>query len=254
MVKSFLNRPSTGFTLTIVFTIITSGLSYLSVRKFSDSEKWVNHTDQVRSKLEKVISFMKDAETGQRGYLLTGNELFLAPYLQAEHLVRSTMDTIQTLTLDNPSQQGEFKGLKTAVNAEFDLLRATIAQKGSGGQTSLDVLLMAKSYLDRTRLIINRMENREEVLLATRISTLHLYGTLTCLTIFFAFLVSLVITVYYYNRTVKSFAKRLALADELREEAHYLVSNVSKLKDFASRIEKGEYGLEINLDHDGLRR
>ncbi len=78
MKTSFINRPISGFIISIVFTIATSAFSFYSIEKFFKSEQWVEHTNMVRGKLESIISKMKDAETGQRGFLLTGNEVSLS--------------------------------------------------------------------------------------------------------------------------------------------------------------------------------
>lgn len=214
--KTFFNLPIMGLIVSIIFTIASSTLSYFLVQQFFKSEKWVAHTDTVRGKLESVVSFMKDAETGQRGFLLTGNAKFLEPFNGSETLVRNAFDTVKILTADNVAQQQEFKGLKEMIDAKYTLLKSTIAQKEIGGMISLDVLLMGKSYMDRTRTIITRMENREGILLSTRLATLNLYGTISLISIALAFLISLGSTIYFYRRTVRDFEGRLKLEEEVR--------------------------------------
>ncbi|RZK40584.1 MAG: hypothetical protein EOO90_14480 [Pedobacter sp.] len=248
---SFINRPISGFIISIVFTIATSAFSFYSIEKFFKSEQWVEHTNMVRGKLESIISKMKDAETGQRGFLLTGNEVFLEPYSKSEMLVRSAFDTVRVLTADNGAQQSELRGLMELIDAKFDLLKSTIAQKRQGGLVSAEVLLMGKSYMDRIRTTITRMENREEILLAVRLATSKVDGIITQGSIVLAFLISLASTIFFYNRTVKNYSERLRLEQSLRDETANLERRIEFLKSHSERIGDGEYG--IQLDRDQLR-
>ena len=69
-----------GFAVAFAALIVVGATSYLSTRKLLDTSQWVSHTHQVLEKLEGVLSLLKDAETGQRGYLLTGEDHYLEPY------------------------------------------------------------------------------------------------------------------------------------------------------------------------------
>lgn len=251
MKTTFINRPSTGFAISILFTICTCAFSYYSIDKFFKSEQWLEHTSIVRGKLESIISSMKDAETGQRGYLLTGNEVFLEPYRNSERLVRSAFDTVQMLTADNAAQQAEFKGLKQLIDSKFELLKNTIEQKRGGGKVSLEVLLMGKSYMDRARTTVTRMENREETLFAVRSATTNTDGIVTQVSIVLAFVISLASTVFFYNRTLDNYAERLRLEEEIRTEALNVERRLASIKKHSERIGNGEYG--IQLDPEQLR-
>lgn len=205
----------------------------------------------MRGKLESIISTMKDAETGQRGFLLTENELFLQPYTTSGMLVRSAFDTLRVLAADNGAQQAEWSGLKQLIDAKFELVKNTIAQKKRGGLVTTEVLLMGKSYMDRTRTTITRMENREEILLAVRLATSKLDGTITQVSIIPAFLISLASTVFFYNRTVKNYSERLRLEQSLRDESANLERRIALLESHSERIGDGKYGNQ--LDEDQLR-
>ena len=96
-------RIGYGFSLLIVLTI---GLvSFLTLQRLLKSNQAVSHSGQVMQKLEQVLSVMKDAETGQRGYLLTGRANFLEPYNGAYNEDLNLTGELTTLTADNPQQQ-----------------------------------------------------------------------------------------------------------------------------------------------------
>ena len=71
----------------------------------SESTAWVLHSRQVLFQLEETESTLKDAETGQRGYLLTGDTKYLAPYDRAQAEIDSHIASLARLTADNPAQQ-----------------------------------------------------------------------------------------------------------------------------------------------------
>ncbi|SHN07139.1 CHASE3 domain-containing protein [Chitinophaga sp. CF418] len=79
--ESYLQKKSADWIWTItVLLVVSSVASFFSIRNLLQSAFWVDHTNAVIYRLENTLSFMKDAETGQRGYLLTGDEDFLEPY------------------------------------------------------------------------------------------------------------------------------------------------------------------------------
>src|ERR1700750_1252219 len=84
-----------GFGLSLLILVITSVASFSSIRNLMDSSKWVDHTDSVINELNMTLSSLKDAETGQRGFLLTDDTAFLQPYYGAHERTLSTLDNIQ---------------------------------------------------------------------------------------------------------------------------------------------------------------
>src|SRR3981189_1388077 len=94
-----------GFGLSLLILVISSVASFSSIQNLLDSSKWVDHTDSVINELNMTLSSLKDAETGQRGFLLTDDTAFLRPYNGAHEKVLALADTVQRLTADNPVQQ-----------------------------------------------------------------------------------------------------------------------------------------------------
>ena len=76
-----------------------------NLRAVAEADKWVTHTHVAIQDLERLMSALKDEETGQRGYLLTGEEIYLEPYQAAPGLARSNLADLKQLTLDNLAQQ-----------------------------------------------------------------------------------------------------------------------------------------------------
>lgn len=80
-------------------------ISYRNILQLADDQRRVSHTHQVLTELEVTLSMLKDAESGQRGYLLTGNDRYLQPYQKAIDDINSRLDKLRQLTQENPRQQ-----------------------------------------------------------------------------------------------------------------------------------------------------
>jgi len=78
--SSFRRNLIVGFGLSLLILIATSIASFISIRGLLSGAEWVNHTNVVMNNLEGVLSNLKDAETNQRGFLLTNDPEFLADY------------------------------------------------------------------------------------------------------------------------------------------------------------------------------
>ena len=73
-------RLVAGFGLAALTLLMIASISYRNANLLIETEHWVAHTHQVRAELADLLSHLKDAETGQRGYIITGEESYLDPY------------------------------------------------------------------------------------------------------------------------------------------------------------------------------
>ena len=84
-----------GFSISMVILMASSAASWVSIRNLLQSSDLVEHSNKVVTDLNETLSMMKDAETGQRGFLLTGNEVFLQPYNGTLAKVNNKLDRIR---------------------------------------------------------------------------------------------------------------------------------------------------------------
>ena len=119
--KTFLNGvlfTCLGILLMLFYYMLYNQLNYLN--KSSDQ---VIHTALVKLKLEQTFSTIKDAETGQRGYLLTHDSVFLAPYFKAESTYERNILILDSLTADNIQQKDNLQILTDYVLFPFQLFQ-----------------------------------------------------------------------------------------------------------------------------------
>jgi signal transduction histidine kinase/CHASE3 domain sensor protein len=117
-------------------------VAYRNTLLFIENSARVTHTHQVLDALGGVLSQLKDAETGQRGYLLTGDERYLAPYQSAIGKVDGSIQRLQRLTADNPRQQRRLQALTRLVGAKLDELRQTVELRRNEGFVAAQAIVL----------------------------------------------------------------------------------------------------------------
>ncbi|WP_395710477.1 CHASE3 domain-containing protein [Reyranella sp.] len=147
----------------VILAVIVAVAGYLAYKQTNDQE-WVRHTANVQARLSHVLVLLLDSETGERGYLVTGDENYLEPYNRAAPNVISEIESIRKLTGDNPSQQTAIATLRDAVTQRLDELRALIELRRAGQTEQVLARLRTdagKVAMDRAREIVGQMQAEE---------------------------------------------------------------------------------------------
>src|ERR1700689_1929110 len=98
-------RLIVGFGLSALTLVLVAIVSYRNANLLIENDALVEHSHQVRIDFSEILSELKDAETGQRGYLLTGDDSYLEPHTKAVAEMQTTLTDLRKLTADNPDQQ-----------------------------------------------------------------------------------------------------------------------------------------------------
>ncbi len=107
------------FVIAVFILLFLSSIAYKHNQDLNESSKLVMHTYEINIQLERLMSAIKDAETGQRGYIITRNGRFLAPYLYSRDKVNASFITLKKLTADNPIQQQNLENLFKLIIQRF---------------------------------------------------------------------------------------------------------------------------------------
>lgn len=107
------------FVIAVFILLFLSSIAYKHNQDLNESSKLVMHTYEINIQLERLMSAIKDAETGQRGYIITRNNRFLTPYLYSRDKVNTSFITLKKLTADNPAQQQNLRRLFTLIIQRF---------------------------------------------------------------------------------------------------------------------------------------
>ncbi|WP_420144346.1 response regulator [Sphingobium sp.] len=174
--SSFFTRTSSGsilgLALGLLFFLISGAISYSNIQSLRDSDEAVRHTHNVLIALDNLLSATQDAETGQRGFLLTGSRAYLEPYNEAVNALNERMRTVNTLTRDNPAQQANLITLKRHVDAKLAELRETVDLRRTQGLAAAMAMVTSdrgKLEMDAIRAQLNGMAQEELRLRAIRL-------------------------------------------------------------------------------------
>jgi len=125
----------------------------------------------VREGLARLLSSLTDAETGQRGFVITGNDEFLEPYAGGRKDADRYFEDLRRLTADNPVQQRRLDSLRPALDQKLTELQRTVDLRRSGGFEATERVVAAgagKRAMDEVRRIVGDMDRDERVLLDQR--------------------------------------------------------------------------------------
>ncbi|WP_244298179.1 diguanylate cyclase domain-containing protein [Aliivibrio finisterrensis] len=228
--------------LLVLFSVsIASSMLTFKLEAYSDEKlEWVIHTNNVITSTEKLLSSLKDAETGQRGFLLTHNLSYLKPYYVGKSEAKSVLERLYQLTSDNKEQQKNLDHLSGVMQLKFDELRSTIELAQNNQQTEALAIVKedkGKAYMDDLRKDLTQFINIELLLLEKRKGDYkeNRSQLVTFIKLQMVFLVFLAIaTIFFMKRN-------------LFDPLHLLLSSTKKMQqgeklDISDIVEKNEMG------------
>ena len=93
-----------GYVLVFAFMVAIAAVTYQRLTSLVTTAGWVSHTHEVISKAHLIEKLLVDMETGERGFLIAGEDELLTPYTEAKERYKQTTDDLKDLVSDNPSQ------------------------------------------------------------------------------------------------------------------------------------------------------
>jgi PAS domain S-box-containing protein len=163
----------TGFSFLVVLLIVNAVITRGQVAVLVDNQVWVTQSRQVRLALSQTELLITDAETGQRGYLFTGEPRYLGPYQAAASQVLTQIAQLGLLTADDPQQRNHVANLQKLTGEKLDELAQTIALYRAGKQPEARAVVLSDRGLmlmTGIRQEIGRMEEQEVSLEGRRVA------------------------------------------------------------------------------------
>jgi CheY-like chemotaxis protein/signal transduction histidine kinase/CHASE3 domain sensor protein len=160
-----------GFFVAVVAVVIIALLSYQSLQTTTSTARNLAQSIELLRLLQSLFSTLKDAETGQRGFLLTGEESYLTPYTDAKDALPSEFKALRALLVNRPEQARRLDALESLANLKMTELESTVAARRAGhSEASLAVVRTdrGKIYMDRIRDAVSDMEGIEQQLIERR--------------------------------------------------------------------------------------
>jgi PAS domain S-box-containing protein len=143
--------------------LMIAGAALWAAYDLNASMKWVDQTDQVIGESRRLLKLTVDMETGERGYLVTGNDAFLQPFRESSKVVDSEYETLYSLVADNPAQQTRLNRLHESLLHWQGYANQMIALRRTGGAyADLKINLTGKGEVDEIREQIAEFQSVEE--------------------------------------------------------------------------------------------
>jgi CHASE3 domain sensor protein len=158
-----------GFLIAIAAIVMVARLSYGAFKDTVGSAQRVTNTLVVVEHLQAILSTLKDAETGQRGFVLTGDENYAAPYMNAKATLAGQFVTAHALVADDPEQQRHLQALEQACADKMAELAQTIALRRQGDSTGALAIVRTNrgnELMERIRTVTAQMAGAERRILA----------------------------------------------------------------------------------------
>ncbi|MBA3811356.1 MAG: CHASE3 domain-containing protein [Caulobacteraceae bacterium] len=118
--------------LALVVAALAGVLAYTHLSLESRARYWVVHTHRAIEQNQTLFSLLQDAETGQRGYLLSEDPAYLAPFDRAEPRIAEAQAGLAALVADSPVQSGRVRDLNRLVSRRLAIVERSVALGRSG--------------------------------------------------------------------------------------------------------------------------
>lgn len=148
----------------LLFFLLTGALAYSNIQSLRADTGRVVHTHEVITELTNLLSAVQDAETGQRGFLLTGDERYLEPYAAALTRAETGLAAVARLTADDRVQQTNLRRLQPLVQSRLAELAETVALRRRGDVAAALALVntdRGKLEMDAFRAQLTAMRTEE---------------------------------------------------------------------------------------------
>ncbi|UVT14474.1 MAG: response regulator [Nitrospira sp.] len=262
---NFFVRQATAIAIGTV-TVLMLFMAVIFWRQSEANEEargWVSHTYEVIGHSQLLFGKLKDVVIGQRGFILTGNDIYLEPYtnalkdgsnpetgqrsLQQHRSIHQELAFLRKLTLDNPAQQNNLDEMDEAVKKLLDYLAATIQERRGQADVKLD-LLRGKAMMDQIRSLVRIMEAEENHLLSIRMEVANnnaqQSNRLTMIAMMVVY-VAITLSIWLYQRSREGArVELLRYTQELERSEEELKQQQEELKASNEEIEAANEEME----------
>ncbi len=163
--------PLLMFVIKVAAVALIALLTWQALQTRSVAGHRVTHTLQLLEQLQSIVSLAKDAETGQRGFLLTGEESYLEPFRNAKSELTEEFRKARVLVSGDAEQEQRLAGLQQLTTEKLNELGKTIELRAKGDTAAALALVRSghgKELMDRIRSAVLTMEGAERSLLTAR--------------------------------------------------------------------------------------
>ncbi len=204
-----------GLAAALVFFVVSGLVTYVNFQGLRVANQRIVETHRAIVSLQSLLSKLQDAETGQRGYLLTGEDSYLAPYRTALAAVDGQLEKVAERTKDNPGQRERLEKLRQHVDLKLDEMAEAVALRKEQGLERALALVRSdrgKLEMDAIRETIDAMTQVENEMRSVRLAEMERAQSQALISTILAALLGIILTL------VIGYLLRKATLTRAREE------------------------------------
>ncbi|KMQ68538.1 histidine kinase [Chryseobacterium sp. FH2] len=241
MPKKIIRNLQVGVGLSLLILIASSVASYLSIQNQMEHREDLSKSRRSITAVKDVLISLLDAETGNRGYQLTGRENFLEPYYRSLKDFPKAIERAKSLDISDESQLARLNQLEKNVNGNIDNLKQFVENRKKGIVMTQQQMLLSKMYMDKCRQIVRDFVQYEENQLDKKNNNLNRSSNTTVIFIIFSAIAAIVVTTFLYIKLRADIVRRDKLERELRKKDLEISRRVSAIQQIANRVANGDY-------------
>jgi PAS domain S-box-containing protein len=232
MTESLRRNVNATFGAALFLLLLIGGVCYWSVSGFVAAAGERRHSYEVRDRLNDVLAHLQDAETGQRGYLLTGQDPYLAPYVRGVASLARDVSALRQLAGLDTAQQGRLATLDRLVVAKLAELNQTIELRRQRGlDTTLPLVTSdrGRQLMDSVRRTIEGLDATEAARTERSDEGVRVAGTFARLTIIAGILLAIAVVLVSGVVINRDVTERRRVEEEVRRSRSFLDSIIEQI-------------------------
>ncbi len=234
-----------GYGVSILLLVISAVASYTSIRNLLEAQELVNHTNEVIKNLDGITMTVNEGQSGQRGYLISGDEIYLNSYRGANQKALQYLENAKALTNDNEQQQRDAMAVRSLIDERFTVLQSLIDSKNSTGEIQGSQLERGRQIMAKLADAIELMKVREQSLLAERMKETNRFAAFTPLLIVITSLLAVIVTILSFFRVNADFEKRELLQAELEQKNKNITDRIHVIEHITQKLAEGDFSVRV---------
>jgi len=223
----------TGMFVVALFVLLFIGaIVYRQIGSLKASENLVSHTHTVNIELGRLLSHVKDAETSQRGFLVTGDSLFLQGYMNADKVINLSINRLRVLTINDLEHHEDLDSIYQLIGLRLTILASSLKMAKDYPVINEDLhdeMLKGQQVMDQIRVQINQQINQEIALINERENKYRSEINFAPVTYLVLILFAICIFIYSYLKIThdqKTLKNKHAELQEIENRYHLMVNEV----------------------------
>lgn len=243
---SFKRNLLYGLGFSLLLLIISSFASYFSIKNLISNSKMARHSNMTIKELDNLLSFVKDAETSQRGYLLTGDKVFLETYMATKESITFGINDLSSKITSTNVQKNNYNHLKSSIETRVKILDENLNYKKRNNVVTTEQLLAGKKYMDDIRVTVAKIQTEERTILKSLTENMDQFAAYTPLLIILSALLAIAITLVFYRKVSQNFDEKNKLADALELKNKETEDRIVAIERVAEQISDGDYNILLD--------